>query len=679
MSSPNTRTIMICTVLALAGSAGAQHFAMPDDPDINDGLGYAAPVASVSRPTTSFGSVACDGWVYVLGGYTGRPHDYHRDGQSRDFYRMNLYDLDHQEMLPNLMGLQSAPLETWNGQVIRTGGMVAENAPGDPARLVSLPSASIYDPATRRWSDLPEMPGGRSSHDSAVVGSSLFVFGGWTLDPESPDSSWHSDVLELDLENPDAGWTSHPMPFQRRAFATVAVDGVVALIGGMTPEDGACNHVAIFDPSTGRWTDGPEFPSQAFGAAGDCVSGTVFASAADGVVHAWAPGDEAWSKAGTMTFPRFFHQMVGTHDGDLLSIGGISRGMRPLHVERLEIGMRAPGDAVVNHWIVPTPSAAKNRQGFFVRDGWVYMFGGNNSTGQHDFEADNFLDECYRLNLATMTWRPFTDYPVARQSIQSLVSDDMKTGYALGGFGHDGTTAHTHVEGYTYDFKNDAWEATGPNLPISRSQFGLVEHGGRYWVFGGLDYDPRREEGDQFRHLTEVLSAGTSPGAPDFADSGIRLNSPRRAFGGALVGDRYYLLGGMKEDFQLVDSCEAYDFSSDSWVQITPPARTRLSPEAVAIGDKIFLAGGMSPGLDGEGLEPNKSLEMYDTSSSEWTTIVEELPFSLRHIRMVPFRSQLLIFTSHEKDANMAHVVLINPHEATGSPRVASAGADGME
>jgi hypothetical protein len=87
----------------------------------------------------------------------------------------------------------------------------------------------------------------------------------------------------------------------------------------------------------------------------------------------------------------------------------------------------------------------------------------------------------------------------------------------------------------------------------------------------------------------------------------------------------------------------------------------------------------MSPGLDGEGLEPNKSLEMYDTSSSEWTTIVEELPFSLRHIRMVPFRSQLLIFTSHEKDANMAHVVLINPHEATGSPRVASAGADGME
>ena len=38
------------------------------------------------------------------------------------------------------------------------------------------------------------------------------------------------------------------------------------------------------------------------------------------------------------------------------------------------------------------------------------------------------------------------------------------------------------------------------------------------------------------------------------------------------------------------------------------------------------------------------------------------------HITMMPFRGQLLVFTSHESDTNLAHVVLINPYRTM--PRV---------
>ena len=69
----------------------------------------------------------------------------------------------------------------------------------------------------------------------------------------------------------------------------------------------------------------------------------------------------------------------------------------------------------------------------------------------------------------------------------------------------------------------------------------------------------------------------------------------------------------------------------------------------------------MSPKADGSGIEPNKSLEMYDTETGEWSMVVEELPFALRHITMMPYRGQLLVFSSHESSSNMAHVVLINP------------------
>ena len=661
------KTTLKATILTLLlapmmmEAAHAQHFAMPDDPRLQDGMIAGEPCGTIPKATTSFGTARQDGWLYVLGGYTGRPHDYHRDGQSDAFYRINLFDLSQIETLENQLRLQSCPLESWNGWIIRTGGLVAKNAQGEPEHLVSLSSVSAFDTTTMTWSSLPDMPSGRSSHDTAIIGSTLYVFGGWNLDAATDTEAWHSDVLMLDLENPAAGWLSKDAPFERRALASVSIDDSIVLIGGMTPERGPTEQVMVYNPSKDVWTEGPDFPTQAFGVAGDNVDGEVIASAADGAVFAWTPQREDWREIGAFTFPRFFHQMAADHNGDVLAIGGISRGMRPSAVERLPIGTLDTEKAIVRHWQIPTPSDAKNRQAFFMRDGWVYMFGGNNSTGQHDFEEENFLAEGYKMNLATMTWRKCSEYPMPRQSIQTLLSDDMSTGFALGGFGYGDDAAHTHVEGCTYDFKTNSWEVSGPHLPVSRSQFGLAQNGEEYWVFGGLDYDPRREEGDQFRHLEEVMMADTGEGDETFRDSGITLPNTRRAFGGVTVGDKYYMIGGMTDDFELVPPCDVFDFNTRTWSEIAPPERTRLSPEAVVIDGNIFIAGGMSQKADGSGIEPNKSLEMYDTETGEWSMVVEELPFALRHITMMPYRSQLLVFSSHESPSNMAHVVLINP------------------
>ncbi len=657
----NTCTLAVLIGLALAQTTQAQHFAMPDDPSLQDGMLAGEPCGSIPHATTSFGSATQDGWLYVMGGYSGRPHDYHREGQSRDFYRINLFDLTQVESLKNTQAMQSCPLESWNGKIIRTGGLVAENAPGEPAHLVSLKTVSAFDTDTMTWTPLPDMPSGRSSHDTAIVGSMLFVFGGWNLDAETDSRDWYSDIWMLDLANPEAGWSSKEVPFERRALASVSIDGNIMMIGGMTSKRGPTNDVMIYNPAEDVWSDGPDFPSQAFGVAGDNVRGEVVASAADGAVYAWTPGSDEWREIGAFTFPRFFHQMAADQSGDVLAIGGISRGMRPSAIERLPIQTVDTEEAIVKHWQIPTPSDAKNRQAFFMRDGWVYMFGGNNSTGQHDFQEENFLAEGYKMNLATMTWRKCSEYPMPRQSIQTLLSEDMSTGFALGGFGYGEDAAHTHVEGCTYDFKTNSWEVSGPHLPVSRSQFGLAQHGDEYWVFGGLDYDPRREDGDQFRHLEEVMMADTGEGHDTFMDSGIKLPNTRRAFGGVTVGDKYYMIGGMTDDFELVPPCDVFDFNTRTWSEITPPERTRLSPEAVVIDGNIFIAGGMSQKADGSGIEPNKSLEMYDTETGEWSMVVEELPFALRHITMMTYRGQLLVFSSHESPSNMAHVVLINP------------------
>ena len=72
-----TKSIVFPALVLLSTTveSSAQHFAMPDDPDLRPGMSLGQPVSSIPRSTTSFGSVTSDGWLYVLGGYSGRPHD----------------------------------------------------------------------------------------------------------------------------------------------------------------------------------------------------------------------------------------------------------------------------------------------------------------------------------------------------------------------------------------------------------------------------------------------------------------------------------------------------------------------------------------------------------------------------------------------------------------------------
>ena len=620
---------MFCAFLlatcVLTPLAIAQHFRMPD-PVIRDAdIPVTRLDGKLPRPTTSFGAVVDDGWLYVLGGYTGPPHDYYMEEQCRDFYRVNLHDRSHIEYLPNDQRIQSCSLEAHDGTIIRIGGMVARNKQDEKQALDSLAEVHQFDTSRGTWTPLPSLPNPRSSHDSAVIGSHLVVAGGWGMDHQAKKSTWHDDVLVLDMKDTEKGWKSMPAPFERRAVAVTAVNDDLVVIGGITSDRKMSTDVDILDLDTGTWTKGPQFPGIAFGAAAETVDGKVIASGSDGKIYGWTPGESEWSHVGTLTFPRFFHQLAVANTHDVFFVGGISRGVRPAHIEHLDLN----GDTsttTMKHMVIPTPMDGKNRQAMFLNDGWIYLFGGNNSVGQHDFEAENFLNDGYRFSLAGLEWEPIEDFPRNRQTIQTAMHTDGKTAYAIGGFGHDGTVARTWPEGFRYSMDTDTWSDDAPNLPISRSQFGLVEHDGQLWIFGGLDYDPRREKGDQFRHLSEVLSASHADGEKTFAYDGIQLTEPRRAFAAAKMGDRYYLVGGMRENFQIVDSCEYFDFATKTFASIPSPARPRLSAELVALDGKLYLAGGSSPTPENDGFESNPTIEVFDPESGTWSMLMEQIP-----------------------------------------------------
>lgn len=616
------------------------------------------------RTLTSFGAVAHDGWLYVLGGYAGEPHAYSREGQSGALQRMRLADGQTWETLPGIEPLQSVALVAHGNALVRVGGMRALNHSGEPTRLVSVAEAARYLPGDARWQPLPDLPAGRSSHDAVVLDGKLYVLGGWRLDGPDGAPAWHDTGAMLDLTAPgQPAWTALPVPFQRRALAVAAAGGHVVAIGGMTAQGEVSRQVDLYDPATGSWRRGPDFPGSGFGVAAHGMGDVVHASGRDGTVYRLTVGEGAWTPVTTLAFPRFFHRLVRASGHRLMAVGGIlgmdgRARVRPVEIVDVAPGQAlAPGQPRVTRWTLRAPGRAKNRQGIFLRGHTLHVFGGNNSLGQHDFEPENFLAQAFRLHLGSLTWSPMAPYPAQRQTMQTTLLAGGEAGIAVGGFGHDGEVARTHADSFVYDFAQDAWTPRPGSLPVARSQFGLVLHDDALWVFGGLDYDPRRSS-DAFHHLAPVLQADAQQPEASFQPSGVTLPHPRRAFGGALLGHRYYLVGGMHDNFQLVDTCDVYDFETRAWTTIPAPRRTRLSPQMVALDGKLYLAGGSSRSDAGD-LQSDRSIEVFDPATKTWSVLLDELPIETRHMRMFAYGHRLLIYTAHT-ETDQAHLLLVD-------------------
>jgi hypothetical protein len=361
----------------------------------------------------------------------------------------------------------------------------------------------------------------------------------------------------------------------------------------------------------------------------------------------------------TLAFRRAFHQLVHGPEGTALALGGIA-GMRQVdRIRHIETLSPVPAESPVARFELDAAGAAKNRQGVFLRDDQLYLFGGNNSLGQHDFAPENFLSEGHRLDLGSLAWKPLPSFPVAQQSMQTTILTGGD-GIAIGGFGADEQGQKTRPDVYRFDFDEESWQKTARGLPQSRTQFGLVEHGGKLWLFGGLDFDDERKGSQQFVHPLEVLSAEVSDLDQGFSDSGVRIPRPRRANAAALLDGHYYLVGGMAAGFAPVKECDVFAFETKTWSTLACPQRQRIGAEMVALGGKLYLAAGRAFGADGK-LGPDSSIEVFDPRSGQWSLWLEQLPLSDSHqMRMLPFGERLLVYTAQRQDTKI-ELLIVDP------------------
>jgi N-acetylneuraminic acid mutarotase len=167
-------------------------------------------ISELPEPVTSFGAATQGNYLYAYGGHTGSAHSYSNEEQ---FNRLIRWDLSSSgqgnwEELAEGPRVQGNALIAAKNYVVLLGGFNAENATGEKSRLVSQAGVKRYALDKKAWESLPDLPEPRSSMDAAILGDTIYVVGGWSMNGNGSETKWLETAWKLTLRNDgtNSGW-----------------------------------------------------------------------------------------------------------------------------------------------------------------------------------------------------------------------------------------------------------------------------------------------------------------------------------------------------------------------------------------------------------------------------------------------------------------------------------------
>lgn len=284
-----------------------------------------------------------------------------------------------------------------------------------PLFLVLLPQGALAQTTSNpepdaAWSDLPSGLLPRTDAASAVVGSQLYVFGGF-----------HTENLEVTnrtevYDRTTASWTERaPLPHPASHVGAAVADRKVWIAGGFEGDEPgvATDRVLIYDPETDSWAQGPPLPARR-------ASGTL-------------------ARLG-----RTLHYVGGLMPNRMTDAGN----HYVLDLDDVDAGWRVAAP-------LPVP---RNHLASAVVGGKLYAIGGQvGHDGGHHYSA---LVHAY--DFATDTWTRVADLPVARARFESsaFVSDGRIV--IAGGVGAGSENKRAMSQVTVYDPAADRWTEATP-------------------------------------------------------------------------------------------------------------------------------------------------------------------------------------------------------------------------
>jgi hypothetical protein len=230
---------------------------------------------------------------------------------------------------------------------------------------------------------------------------------------------------------------------------------------------------------------------------------------------------------------------------------------------------------------------------------------------------------------AAARWRREPDVQeFADEEVRAVaVGDTMYVGSAVRP-NDDGTIFSPLGTLYEYDPGEGALRRL-PAVPVPAHHTEIVGWRGNVYIFGGFT------KGEASRGVWRYTPANGKWKA--MAD----MPRPRGALSGAVIGDRFYAIGGASSAViqhpQVYRTLDIYDFRTDSWTPGPSMAAARHHLAAAAVGGHLYVVGGRS----------NESMaltdvERFDPATSTWERLTP-LPLGSGGLGAVAWKGRLIV------------------------------------
>jgi N-acetylneuraminic acid mutarotase len=214
-------------------------------------LSWQSRASSPQRREEAIGFVF-DNRIFTIGGYI---NDRFQATRRVDRYDPSSNTWRRLRDAPTKITHAATAIDTQRDEVWMLGGYI-----GDFPNPRGTTDSWIYSPRTDSWRAAPSLPIGLGSAGAAVLGRTLYVFGGGLADRSGSSSAMWS----LGLDNPKDGWTSRAdMPVAINHFGYAVVGERIYVVGGQFGlEDDAVYQPStfIYDPQTDLWSSGLPMP-----------------------------------------------------------------------------------------------------------------------------------------------------------------------------------------------------------------------------------------------------------------------------------------------------------------------------------------------------------------------------------------------------------------------------------
>jgi N-acetylneuraminic acid mutarotase len=234
--------------------------------------------------------------------------------------------------------------------------------------------------------------------------------------------------------------------------------------------------------------------------------------------------------------------------------------------------------------------------------------------------------------MTSMQWR------AGRPAVPALANEEVKA-VAIGDRIYVGTGVRANKGGsffrslkslYVFDPATGTYRRA-PDLPQALDHTALATWNGNLYLFGGFTdsrptpnawrYSPRT------RHWTKLAPMRVSRGG----------------LAGAVIGDRYYAVGGVLQQTQrnplIYGTLEIYDFRTNRWSRGPAMPTPRHHVAAVALGGELYAVGGR-----GDRDLSLATLERFDPATRRWERL-PPLPFGVGDPGAVVARGRLVVLS----------------------------------